>query len=88
MYAVIVNDMSEVNIDKDLVADSGDYRRFTDEKLVELSNGCICLHLENDLLKEVERLERVKKGGMRSNCSCGSTGSSSTRYLFTTFLIY
>ena len=55
--AVIVNDMSEVNIDKDLVADGGLSR--TDEKLVELSNGCICCTLRDDLLKEVERL--VKK---------------------------
>lgn len=53
--AVIVNDMSEVNIDKDLVADGGGLSR-TDEKLVELSNGCICCTLRDDLLKEVERL--------------------------------
>lgn len=59
--AVIVNDMSEVNIDKDLVADGGGLSR-TDEKLVELSNGCICCTLRDDLLKEVERL--VKKGGI------------------------
>ena len=59
--AVIVNDMSEVNIDKDLVADSGGLSR-TDEKLVELSNGCICCTLRDDLLKEVERL--VHKGNI------------------------
>lgn len=53
--AVIVNDMSEVNIDKDLVADGGGLSR-TDEKLVELSNGCICCTLRDDLLQEVERL--------------------------------
>ena len=53
--AVIVNDMSEVNIDKDLVAQGGGLSR-TDEKLVELSNGCICCTLRDDLLKEVERL--------------------------------
>ncbi len=41
--AVIVNDMSEVNIDKDLVADGGGLSR-TDEKLVQLSNGCNCLY--------------------------------------------
>ncbi|MCE2378291.1 GTP-binding protein [Staphylococcus haemolyticus] len=57
--AVIVNDMSEVNIDKDLVADGGGLSR-TDEKLVELSNGCICCTLRDDLLQEVERL--VEKG--------------------------
>ncbi|RIO73628.1 GTP-binding protein, partial [Staphylococcus haemolyticus] len=57
--AVIVNDMSEVNIDKDLVADGGGLSR-TDEKLVELSNGYICCTLMNDLLQEVVRL--VEKG--------------------------
>ena len=59
--AVIVNDMSEVNIDKDLIAQGGGLSR-TDEKLVELSNGCICCTLRDDLLKEVERL--VRKGGI------------------------
>lgn len=59
--AVIVNDMSEVNIDKDLVADGGGLSR-TDEKLVELSNGCICCTLRDDLLQEVERL--VQKGNI------------------------
>ncbi|EJD8481286.1 GTP-binding protein [Staphylococcus pseudintermedius] len=59
--AVIVNDMSEVNIDKDLVAEGGGLSR-TDENLVELSNGCICCTLRDDLLKEVERI--VKRGGI------------------------
>ncbi|MDK4141982.1 GTP-binding protein [Staphylococcus pseudintermedius] len=59
--AVIVNDMSEVNVDKDLVAEGGGLSR-TDEKLVELSNGCICCTLRDDLLKEVERI--VKRGGI------------------------
>lgn len=59
--AVIVNDMSEVNIDKDLAADGGGLSR-TDEKLVELSNGCICCTLRDDLLQEVERL--VEKGNI------------------------
>ncbi|ENJ4004834.1 GTP-binding protein [Staphylococcus pseudintermedius] len=59
--AVIVNDMGEVNIDKDLVAEGGGLSR-TDEKLVELSNGCICCTLRDDLLKEVERI--VKRGGI------------------------
>ena len=59
--AVIVNDMSEGNIDKDLVADGGGLSR-TDEKLVELSNGCICCTLRDDLLQEVERL--VEKGNI------------------------
>ena len=52
--AVIVNDMSEVNIDASLVKQGGFSR--TDEKLVELQNGCICCTLREDLMIEVERL--------------------------------
>jgi G3E family GTPase len=55
--AVIVNDMSEVNIDGRLVAlDGGSGLSRVDEKLVEMSNGCICCTLREDLLKEVARL--------------------------------
>jgi len=58
--AVIVNDLSEVNIDADLVRDGGGLSR-TEEKLVEMSNGCICCTLRDDLLQEVERLAREKR---------------------------
>lgn len=56
--AVIVNDMSEVNIDADLVRGGGADLSRTDEKLVEMSNGCICCTLREDLLIEVDRLAR------------------------------
>ncbi|MEM9754348.1 MAG: GTP-binding protein [Pseudomonadota bacterium] len=53
--AVIVNDMSEVNIDADLVRADTELSR-TNETLVEMSNGCICCTLRDDLLDEVRRL--------------------------------
>ena len=54
--AVIVNDMSEVNIDAALVRGGDSSLSRTDEALVEMSNGCICCTLREDLLVEVGRL--------------------------------
>lgn len=54
--AVIVNDMSEVNIDADLVVNGEAAFSRTEEKLVEMSNGCICCTLREDLLIEVKKL--------------------------------
>ncbi|MBN9335734.1 GTP-binding protein, partial [Devosia sp.] len=56
--AVIVNDMSEVNIDAALVRDGGANLSRTEETLVEMSNGCICCTLRDDLLAEVTKLAR------------------------------
>lgn len=53
--AVIVNDMSEVNVDARLVENTNTLSR-TEEKLVEMSNGCICCTLREDLMIEVEKL--------------------------------
>jgi len=58
--AVIVNDMSEVNIDAQLVENQNTLSR-TEEKLVEMSNGCICCTLREDLMIEVEKLASQNK---------------------------
>ncbi len=58
--AVIVNDMSEVNIDAQLVNDTGSLSK-TEEKLVEMSNGCICCTLREDLMLEVEKLAKENR---------------------------
>ncbi|MFT3948172.1 MAG: GTP-binding protein [Agriterribacter sp.] len=55
--AVIVNDMSEVNVDARLVENENTLSR-TEEKLVEMSNGCICCTLREDLMLEVEKLAK------------------------------
>ncbi len=55
--AVIVNDMSEVNIDAELVKQGGFLR--AEEELVQMQNGCICCTLRGDLLKEVDRLSKL-----------------------------
>ena len=59
--AVIVNDMSEINIDSQLVAHGGANLSRTEEKLVEMTNGCICCTLRDDLLKEVSRLAHEQR---------------------------
>jgi G3E family GTPase len=57
--AVIVNDMSEVNVDAALVRGGGAALSRTEHALVEMSNGCICCTLREDLLLEVGRLARA-----------------------------
>ncbi len=58
--AVIVNDMSEVNIDAQLVKQENTLSR-TEEKLIEMSNGCICCTLREDLMLEVEKLAKENR---------------------------
>ena len=54
--AVVVNDMSEINIDSQIVKSGQTALNRSEEKMVELSNGCICCTLREDLLREVGRL--------------------------------
>ena len=58
--AVIVNDMGAVNIDAQMIARENDFIQ-TDEKLIELSNGCVCCELREDLIVEIEKLAKANK---------------------------
>ena len=59
--AVIVNDMSEINVDAALVRNGQAQLSRTDEQLVEMTNGCICCTLREDLLIEVAKLARENR---------------------------
>ena len=80
--AVIVNDMSEINIDSALVEQGGAELSRTEEKLVEMSNGCICCTLRKDLLEQVRELA---KDGKFDYLLIESTGISEPLPVATTF---
>ena len=80
--AVIVNDMSEVNIDASLVKNGGAELSRTEEKLVEMSNGCICCTLREDLLEQVRSLAQE---GRFDYLLIESTGISEPLPVATTF---
>ncbi|MGZ3146049.1 GTP-binding protein [Lentzea chajnantorensis] len=79
--AVVVNDMSEVNVDAALVAGQGTLDRTT-ERLVELTNGCICCTLREDLLESVGELAR---SGRFDSILIESTGISEPMPVAATF---
>jgi G3E family GTPase len=80
--ALIVNDMSEVNIDAALLRDGGANLSRTQEQLVELTNGCICCTLRDDLLQEVSQLA---KQGRFDYLLIDSTGISEPLPVASTF---
>ncbi len=80
--AVIVNDMSEVNIDAEFIKNSQNHLSTTQEKMVELSNGCICCTLREDLLEEVKKLAAE---GKYDYLVIESTGISEPLPVATTF---
>jgi len=80
--AVIVNDMSEVNIDADLVRGGDAALARSEESLVEMTNGCICCTLRDDLLKEVRALAEA---GQFDSLVIESTGISEPLPIATTF---
>lgn len=59
--AVIVNDMAEINIDSQLIAKNSEIFKRSEERLVEMTNGCICCTLREDLIKEIAKLARSRK---------------------------
>ncbi len=79
--AVIVNDMSAVNIDAELVRNGGAFRR-GEERLIEMTNGCICCTLREDLLREVAQLARA---GRFDGVVIESTGIAEPMPIATTF---
>jgi G3E family GTPase len=82
--AVIVNDMSEVNIDGALIREGGANLSRTEERLVEFSNGCICCTLRDDLLKEVQKLAAE---GRYDHLLIESTGISEPMPVAATFAV-
>lgn len=80
--AVIVNDMSDVNIDADLIRKGTSLLSRTDETLVEMTNGCICCTLREDLLHEVRRLAET---GQFDELVIESTGISEPLPVAATF---